>query len=249
MDEESSEETKPPYLPFQTFLNYLGELGSKPLAPKIDRSMMKNKSGSDQSSLIGALKFFSFIDDDQVVLDTLREFVPMSEDDRKVALTARLHDLYPEAFKVSDQHGSEKALLDCFEQAYGYTGDTRRKAVTFFLHASRWCGIQMSAHFPTTRMGAGRVASGSVKRIPSKKGTVKRNPPQVKTKSPTPSSTAESVEAIFGELGSAVLTLNVPLLSLPESTLTGLLKVVNDLRALSYDEMDEDDLYDEEESP
>jgi len=31
MDTDTNEEAKPPYLPFQTLLNYLGELAEKPL--------------------------------------------------------------------------------------------------------------------------------------------------------------------------------------------------------------------------
>lgn len=247
MDDIPNDGLKPPYLPFQTFLHYLGELSEKPLAPKIDRSMMKNKAGSDQTSLISALKFFGFVNDDQAVLDSLRTFVRMNEADRKASLAARLRDLYVDAFKVSDQHGSEKALLDCFEESYGYTGDTRRKAVTFFLHASRWCGIELSAHFPTTRMGSGRVAAGPAKRTPVKKAVSKRNTPPAKIKAPKLPPSAETVEVTFGGLGSATLVLDVPLLSLPESKLTGLLKVVNELRALSYDEVDEDELYEGDE--
>lgn len=247
MDAETSGDAKPPYLPFQTFLSYLGELGEKPLPPKLDRSMMKSKSGGDQTNLIGALKFFGFIDGENVVLDSLRGFVPMEEVDRKVDLGSRLRTLYPEAFKVSDQHGSEKQLLDCFEETYGYTGDTRRKAATFFLHASRWCGVPVSANFPTTRMGSGRVAANGPKRTSAKKTPAKRRQTPERAKPPKPSTSNETVEITFGGLGSATLTLDVPLLSLPESKLTGLLKVVNDLRALAYDELDEDELYEGEE--
>jgi hypothetical protein len=246
MDTDTNEEAKPPYLPFQTLLNYLGELAEKPLPPKLDRSMMKSKSGGDQTNLISALKFFGFIDADNTVLATLRAFVPMNESERKVDLGTRLRDLYPEAFKVSDEHGSETALYDCFTETYGYAGDTRRKAATFFLHAARWSGISVSANFPTTRMGSGRAATRGAKRTPAKKVPAKRQTPQVKKRTAAESPN-ESVEASFGGLGSATLTLNVPLLSLPENVLTGLLRVVNDLRALSYDEMDEDELYEGEE--
>ncbi|MGC2175793.1 MAG: DUF5343 domain-containing protein [Acidimicrobiales bacterium] len=246
MDTDTNEEAKPPYLPFQTLLNYLGELAGKPLPPKLDRSMMKSKSGGDQTNLIGALKFFGFIDADNTVLEALRTFVPMDETARKAYLGGRLRDLYPEAFKVSDEHGSETALYDCFTETYGYGGDTRRKAATFFLHAARWAGITVSANFPTTRMGSGRAATRGTKRTVVKKGASKvRTPPKPKTL--PPSGSGESVEVIFGGLGSATLVIDVPLLSLPESKLTGLLKVVNDLRALSYDEMDEDELYEGEE--
>lgn len=242
MDEDKKDEGKAPYLPFQTFVNYLTELATKPLPPKIDRTMMKTKSGSDQANLTAALKFFGYIDPDQHVTESLRSFVQLDDEGRKAALAGQLRNLYPDAYKVSDERGSEKALEDSFAHAFGYSGETRRKAMTFFLHASRWCGVTLSAHFPTTRMGSGRSATAGSKRTSPKKSTVAKKSAHRPTSTQKPVS-GEVVEVAFGAVGTAVLSINAPLLSLPADTLTRLLKVVSDFRALGFEEAEEDELY------
>jgi hypothetical protein len=57
---------------------------------------------------------------------------------------------------LSQANATEKALSDSYEEDFGVTGDTRRKAVTFFLQAARFAGVGLSPHFPTTRLGSGR---------------------------------------------------------------------------------------------
>jgi len=204
--------------------------------------MMKSKSGGDQTNLISALKFFGFIDADNTVLATLRAFVPMNESERKVDLGTRLRDLYPEAFKVSDEHGSETALYDCFTETYGYAGDTRRRRRPSF--STLPVGPE-SASAPTFRQLAWVPdVLRHVERsgTPAKKVPAKRQTPQVKKRTAAESPN-ESVEASFGGLGSATLTLNVPLLSLPETCLQVFCELSTTCVLFSYDEMDEDELY------
>ncbi len=146
---------RPPYMSFQTFWSFVGELASKPLPPQIDRSMMDTKSGGDQANILGALKGFRLIADNNAVTAGLERLVVLDAGARKDALASTLREYYPNQIAVSEQNGTEKLLLDSFETDFGYAGDTRRKAMTFFLHAARHAGIQLSPHFPQTRSGSG----------------------------------------------------------------------------------------------
>src|SRR6266700_3864540 len=67
MDEPKPGEFRPPYLSFATFWSFLDTMLAQPLPPKIDRSMMRSKSGSDQVSLTAAMKAFGLIGDNQEV--------------------------------------------------------------------------------------------------------------------------------------------------------------------------------------
>jgi hypothetical protein len=162
---------KPPYLSFQTFWSFVSkELPEKPLPPSIDRSMLDKKSGTDQANLLAALKGFGLVEGDtHDVQESLQMLVEADEEQRKHQLAALVRQYYPGPLSVSEQNGTEKNLFDCFENDFGMTGDTRRKAVTFFLHAARNAGIPLSPHFPATRSGPGVAAGSKAKRITKRK--------------------------------------------------------------------------------
>jgi hypothetical protein len=170
MDEPTPTGFKPPYLSFQTLWSFVRELSEKPLPPSIDRSMLDKKSGTDQANLLAALKSLGLVEGDQHrVLEPLQTLVKAEEDERKYQLAAIVRQFYPGQMAVSDQNGTEKSLIDSFETDFGFTGDTRRKAVTFFLHAARHAGIPLSPHFPSTRSGSGTTAGTKPKRTTKRK--------------------------------------------------------------------------------
>jgi hypothetical protein len=162
---------KPPYMSFQTFWSFIAELGTKPLPPQIDRSLMDTKSGTDQANLTNALKGFGLIREDLTVEPRLVDLVTADDDSKKSQLAELVRTHYERALQVSEENGTEKLLHDAFRDAYGIeAADTRRKALTFFLHAARTAGIELSPHFPATRSGSG--AGGSRVRRPPKRKVV-----------------------------------------------------------------------------
>jgi hypothetical protein len=161
---------KPPYLPFATFWNFVGELAAHPLPPAIDRSLMGTKSGSDQVNLMATLRTFGMIDDDRKVQPAFVKFAVTDETMRVEHLRVLVEKYYADALRVSSQNGTEQQLHECFRDTYGIDGaDTRRKAVTFFLHAARRAELPLSPHFPSTRPGSG--SPGQKRRSPKKRAS------------------------------------------------------------------------------
>lgn len=178
MDETTKTEFRPPYLAFKTFWTFIDELLAKPLPPKLDRSLMRSKSGSDQASLTAALKAFDLIDDGQIVTG-LRGLADADQEGRLRWLGQQLRLHYPAQVKVSEEHGTEQQLRESFKESFGLEpSDTTRKSMTFFLHAARTAGIEISAHFPTTRSGSG--APGTPKGRRSARRRPPSTPPPVK---------------------------------------------------------------------
>lgn len=167
MDEKEAQGLKPPYLSYQTFSSFIDELASRPLPPQLDRSMLSTKSGTDQAGLLSALKFFDLTKGENVVQPKLSALVTGHPEQRKALLAQMVKERYATQLGVSAQNGTEKNLVDSFDQ-YGITGETRRKAMTFFLHAARAAGLTLSAYFPTIRSGSGSTTGTRAKR------TVKR---------------------------------------------------------------------------
>jgi hypothetical protein len=154
-----------PWLSFQTFWSFLGELASKPLPPKLDRSMMTSKSGTDQANLIGAMQLFGLIDDENRVQSALGEFVVADEERRKAMLGEWVRGQYGPALRVSAENGTAQNLNDVFRDEMGMASpDTRRKSITFFQHAAQHAGIALSPNFPKTRTGSGAPGTPRLKR-------------------------------------------------------------------------------------
>jgi hypothetical protein len=212
MADEDRVAFRPPYLAFMTFWRFIDELGAHPLPPVIDRSLMSNKSGSDQVNLLAALRTFTMIDEDRTVQKPLIEFANADAEARKELLGHLVRHFYGDALIVSDQNGTEQQLHECFREKYGADGaDTRRKSVTFFLHAARTAGISLSPHFPSTRSGSG--APGQKRARPRKKTPAGSAPYVGESPAPSPDSDYEiSVQLSTG--GTMRLTVNVNPLSL-----------------------------------
>jgi hypothetical protein len=169
-ERQTAEETpsgfKPPYFSFQTFWSFIEQLAEKPLPPQIDRSLLSSKSGTDQANLLMALRSFDLIDDDQRVRPLLVQLTSQDEATRLQLLGQILLALYPAQMELARSNGTEAQLHESFASVFGIrSADTRRKAVTFYLHAAKAAGLPLSPHFPQTRAGSG--ANGArVRRSP-----------------------------------------------------------------------------------
>ena len=167
MDAEQTEQTegfRPPYMSFTTLWSFIDELLSRPLPPRIDRSIMASKSGSDQQNLTTAMKAFVLIDANQNVTG-LRALEDSDEAARVAWLAERVRACYPEQLRISDVHGTEQQLRLSFKEGFALDSrETVRKSMTFFLHAARKANIPLSAHFPATRSGSGAPGAPKARR-------------------------------------------------------------------------------------
>lgn len=238
MDNEDIEAFKPPYMSFHTFWNFTRELGTKPLPPRIDRSIMAGKSGTDQANLFLALASFGLIDQDANVLPLLEKLTSAEEEQRKALLAEMVQGNYVEPMRVSASNGTAKDLDNAFRDNYPSIAspDTRRKATTFFLHAAKTAGLELSVHFPKTRSGPG--APG----IPRAKKAARRKPTPPSGAVPSPPQAGahldrgDRVEVKFGSQGTFVGYVDVRWLDLPGETFAALRKAIEDIKALGYED-------------
>lgn len=153
---------------FATFNNFIVDLASRPLPPQIDRMMLDRKSGTDQNNLLSTLTAFDLIDQSQSVQPKLEALAVEDKEDRQAELAKIVREYYPSAVDLSERHGTQQQLVDIFREELGLDSpDTRRKAITFFLHAVTEAGLPMSAHFKKTRSGSGSPGASRPRRRPS----------------------------------------------------------------------------------
>lgn len=151
----------PPYIGFSTFSSFIKGLAATGIPSRIDKSLLRNMSGTNQSTLIAALKWFDLIDDAGAHGEKLERLVASGED-----MGAVLRDLLPEAYKFMsdgsvDLSRATGAQVEEKFRAYGVTGETVVKAMSFFLAACKEAAIPLSAHIKLPKIvrtnGASKV--------------------------------------------------------------------------------------------
>lgn len=137
---------KPPYLPYTTFKNFLASLKAGAIPSRIDKSLLDRYSGSIQSWLISALKFFSLTDETGKPLATLESYVESEEQDRKKAWKDIFTKAYSPLISGLDLSRATPGELSERFAAQGLSGETLGKCHSFFAAAAEDAEIPLADH-------------------------------------------------------------------------------------------------------
>lgn len=134
----------PPYLPFSSFLTGLDQL-AQAMPNIIRKDVFPSHSGLLQGQLVGALKFFDLVDDNGTPKgDRLERLASEREiHQRRASLSLLLKSSYAHVIKL-DLLKVTPSQLDAAFADYGITGDTKKKAKTFFLQAAKFAELNLS---------------------------------------------------------------------------------------------------------
>ncbi len=128
------------YLPFKTFLSAIEAL-EHGIPTKIDRTIWRTQAYVVQTQIIMALRFLGLLDSEDNPTAKLHQLVE-NKDDRKKVLNNILVDAYRRVIDLDLTKTTTKMLDDAMEQ-YNVSGDTKKKAVRFFLQAAKFVGMPM----------------------------------------------------------------------------------------------------------
>ena len=148
----------PPYLSFNTFMDFIEGLEKVGVPNKIDRNVqtLSSFSGAAQAQLLTTLKYFHLMSaHDGTPTEKLTKLVEASGEERKTVLRAMLIASYPSLFNdgFKLESASSKDLQLRFEKA-GAFGGTIRKSVAFFLAAAKYAGIELSPNIKKFKLSS-----------------------------------------------------------------------------------------------
>lgn len=134
----------PPYnVPFATVLNTVEKIAAD-LPNKVDRSYLGSASGSVKSYLISAFKNFGLIDDDHTVTAELKALAT-DVDGRPEMVASLLRKHYPLAVEKGTTNATPGELDSAFAEMFpSVTGESRTKAMRFYLNAAEYAGVPRS---------------------------------------------------------------------------------------------------------
>lgn len=142
-DQETEEVLAAPYLSFTTFKNALDKLKEHDVPTQLDNNYLYTfLNGSNARLFIAALKFFDLIDGDRQPNEKL-ERLATDIDERKALLKELLRSHYPDVFRL-DLERATNSQLDRALDSFKLSGDSKRKAQSFFVHACQYAGIPIS---------------------------------------------------------------------------------------------------------
>lgn len=137
--EEPGDGYRPPYIAWGAWNNFLDKVGVA-VPAVVDRGYIGG-SGGHQSSVLGALRFFGLVDDDDRPTDTL-ELMASGDEQREETTGVLVRAAYAEAIALGNR--ATQSQLESWFRSQGMSGDTLRKAVSFFLRAATYSGVAVS---------------------------------------------------------------------------------------------------------
>ena len=82
MEDQENKRGSPAYVPYKTFTNLINSLNESGAPSQIDRSVLKNMSGSDQSAILLSLKYLGLITDQGVPANEFQQLIDLKEEQR-----------------------------------------------------------------------------------------------------------------------------------------------------------------------
>jgi len=142
----------PPYISFRTFKNFLMKF-EQDTPSHIDRSYLnKSYSGATGSQLLTTLRFLGLIEGESNRVTAELYRLAEEKDAQKEVFRQLLYDHYASVFVgIGDLSKATHGELErVFTQLFGVDSDTRRKAISFFIHAAQEAEIPISKYIRTS---------------------------------------------------------------------------------------------------
>ena len=142
----------PPAGSFETLTNFIDQFKKTPVPSQIDRSVFPSTmSGGNQSFILNSLKFLDLISSSDVPEPIFHEMVAADKDARMALWAQIVRSRYAFVFDGVDiERTTSSVVIEKFRKR-NISGDTVRKAITFFLHAAKAGGVKISPHVKAPR--------------------------------------------------------------------------------------------------
>lgn len=186
LDASLKSDTKPPYVPYKTFQNFINSLRASGVPGRIDRTVLPGLSGASQSYLLIALRFLGFIE--PVTGTPTAEFVRLVKEPQQeraileTATRSSYHFIFHQGFNL--EAATEGQLIEKFK-GYDLGGDTVRKCLSFFVLLCNAAGIKLSPHIRGANAANGNTASSGTRRPYRKRNRAYDDTPATEPQRPT----------------------------------------------------------------
>lgn len=142
------EKRSAPYSSFSTLENFINRLASGGVPAQIDRGFVGG-SGANQSQMLATLRYLGLIDGDRRPTPALHELAEKPEARARI-YRSLVEDHYRGVLDLGPR-ATQAMLEQWFRDVGNVTGDTSRKAQSFFVNLAKAGEVEVSAFFKPTR--------------------------------------------------------------------------------------------------
>jgi Family of unknown function (DUF5343) len=142
-----------PYMSWGSFENLIDRFARDGMPPRIDRSIVAGSEGQ-KTQVLNGLRWLELIEEDGSPTATFDQIV--KAEDRSAELGKLLREKYARQITLGEQNASQRALDESFQPL---TGETARKAASFYLKAAKYAGLPTSPYFKVPRTRRAKPAS------------------------------------------------------------------------------------------
>lgn len=151
-----------PYISFKTILNLADRLAPEP-PPRIDKSVLEYLSSGYRSQVLTTLRALNLTDEHGIPSETLVRMVT-HPGERNGIIRSLWHTYYKDILDAFDlSKGTADQLSEAFNR-FGIAGDTKIKALIFFVHGAKFAEIPLSARITAGISRAKAAGSRRTKR-------------------------------------------------------------------------------------
>jgi hypothetical protein len=205
---ESDKSVAAVYVSWKTFLNSIDQLSRAEIPNVIDKTVFTGMAFSVQNQLFSGMRFLGLIDDKSKPTVDLEELAVPDEAARKGKLKTILHHRYADLFALNLKKTTPDEVTKKMAESYSVGGDTKGKAVRFFISAAEYVGTEMSPLLTGKKPNGSKSATGR-KRAPRRQVSSSGAP---LTTTPDPGGTSKTVRLQSG--GTLTLSATLDLFAL-----------------------------------
>lgn len=223
------------YVSWVTFKNAIESL-AQGIPNQIDRTTFPGYSGGVQSQLFAALKFLGLMGDDDRPTPDLHELAVMEENKRKEKLKAIVQARYASIIALDLMKATPAEVGKKLTEEYGVSGDTKEKALRFFIAAAQYVGIHLSRFFKVPGAASGGNGGARPKRRTTTRKPQQEDDDEEPTTPPLSSGTSRMVSLKSG--GTLTLTASIDLFQLSQADRTFVFGLIDKLDAYEKEAAD-----------
>ena len=214
------------YVGFATFKSAIETLANGVVTNRIDRTTFPGYAGGVQTQLLAGLKFLGLTNGENRPTALLHQLADKDETARKIVLGETLKARYPALFALDLQKTTPGELAEVMGEVYNVNGDTKEKAVRFFIAAATYAGLKVNPLLLKTK--------GPM--IGVRRRRIARRPDEAPDPTPTPatppvSGTSTNKVIVLRNGGQLTLSANVDVLKLKGDDRAFVFKLIDEIDA------------------
>jgi hypothetical protein len=146
------------YFPWPALLTLVQRMATNGPPTRIDKSYLDTQSGGMQKAILSGLRWLELINDDGRLTEAFTRLAEADEAERKEAIADLLRSRYGPIIELGTENATQLELEEAFKTEFNAQGETRRKAVAFYLKAAQYAGVPVSRNWKPPRSTVVRSA-------------------------------------------------------------------------------------------